>query len=178
MNLLKEYQEKIRPKLLVEMKAKNIMAVPKVVKVVVNVGVKEALVDKKVLDHVSEQLAAICGQRPVTNKAKISIAAFKLRQGDPVGVSVTLRGIKMYDFLAKLITVVLPRVRDFRGIKLTAFDKQGNYTLGIIEQIVFPEIDYDKIDRVRGLEIVIVTTAKSSEEGLTLLRALGFPFEK
>ncbi|MEK7565437.1 MAG: 50S ribosomal protein L5 [Patescibacteria group bacterium] len=156
----------------------NIMAVPKLVKIVVNVGVKEALVDKKVLDHVSSQLAIICGQKPVINKAKVSIATFKLRKGEPVGVSVTLRGRRMSDFFTRLVSIVLPRVRDFHGVSPDSFDISGNYSLGISEQIVFPEIEYDKIDRIRSLEVTIVTTAKDKARGLTLLTALGMPFIK
>lgn len=156
----------------------NIMATPKLVKIVVNVGVKEALTDKKVLDHVSAQLAAICGQKPVINKAKVSIATFKLRKGEPVGVSVTLRGRKMHDFFERLVSIVLPRVRDFHGVSPNSFDKSGNYSLGIMEQIVFPEIEYDKIDRIRSLEVTIVTTAEDKDQGLKLLTALGMPFIK
>ncbi len=159
-----------------ELNLDNVMAVPRLIKIVVNVGVKEALADKKVLDHVVEQLSVICGQKPIIRKAKVSIAAFKLREGEPIGVSVTLRGRKMFDFFERLVTIVLPRVRDFHGISPDSFDSTGNFSLGITEQIVFPEIEYDKIDRIRGLEITIVTTAKDKKESYALLKALGMPF--
>lgn len=156
----------------------NPMAKPRLVKVVLNVGVKEALTDKKVLDIVSSDLSAITGQKPAVRVAKKSIANFKLRAGQPVGVMVTLRGKKMMDFLQKLVGIVLPRVRDFHGVPVSGLDGQGNYTLGLSEQIVFPEIDYGKIDKIRGLEIAIVTTAKNNEDGMALLKELGMPFEK
>lgn len=156
----------------------NIMAKPRLVKIVLNVGVKEALEDKKVLDVVSADLAAIAGQKPAIRKAKKSIANFKLREGQPVGVMVTLRKEKMRSFLQKLVTIVLPRVRDFHGVPISGFDGNGNYTLGIKEHIVFPEIDYGKVDKIRGLEISIVTTAKNNEEGMVFLKELGMPFEK
>lgn len=159
-------------------KNNNPMAKPRLVKVVLNVGVKEALTDKKVLDEVGEQLAAISGQKPAVRVARKSIAAFKLRAGQPIGMMVTLRGQRMRDFVQKLVTIVLPRVRDFHGVPLSGFDGQGNYTLGLKEQIVFPEIDYGKIDKIRGLEITLVTTAKSNEEGRALLEELGMPFAK
>jgi large subunit ribosomal protein L5 len=165
-------------KLKEELKLKNIMEVPVPVKVTVNVGVKEALADKKVLEAVSAQLAAITGQKPAIRRAKKSIAAFKLRAGEPIGVMVTLRGKRMWDFLGKLVKVVFPRVRDFRGIPLKNLDGRGNLSLGFSEQIVFPEIEYDKIDRIRGLEVTITTSAKNNEEGLALFKSLGFPFEK
>lgn len=157
---------------------KNIMAIPKLMKIVVNVGAKEALDDKKVLDKIVEELTLITGQKPMIRLAKKSIAAFKLREGQAVGVSVTLRGQKMKDFISKLIGIVLPRVRDFHGVSLSSFDGHGNYTLGFKEQIVFPEIDYGKIDKIRGLEAVIVTSAKNDEEGKALLTELGMPFGK
>lgn len=156
----------------------NPMAKPRLIKVVLNVGVKEALTDKKVLDIVSSDLSAITGQKPAVRVAKKSIANFKLRAGQPVGVMVTLRGKKMMDFLQKLVGIVLPRVRDFHGVPVSGLDGQGNYTLGLAEQIVFPEIDYGKIDKIRGLEIAIVTTAKNNEDGMALLKELGMPFEK
>jgi len=178
MSFLKTYQESILPKVQKELGLKNIMAAPRLVKVVVNVGVKEAMTDKKVLDAVTEQLGAITGQRPVVRKAKKSIAAFKLREGQPVGVCVTLRGKKMMDFLEKLFKITLSRVRDFRGVPKSGFDGHGNYTLGFKEQIVFPEIDYSKIDKIRGLEVTIVTTAYDDQKGEALLKELGMPFEK
>lgn len=149
----------------------------KIIKIVINVGVKE-LSDKKVLDAVMEQIGAIAGQKPAVRVAKKSIAAFKLREGQPIGVMVTLRGKKMREFLQKLVTIVLPRVRDFHGVPLSGFDGHGNYSLGFAEQIVFPEIEYGKIDKIRGLEVTIVTSAKNNEEGLILLKELGMPFQK
>lgn len=178
MTLKEKYYQQIRPKLQSELGLKNIMAVPKLDKIIVAVSLKEALTDKKVLDVVGEQLAAITSQKSVVRKAKKSVAAFKLRQGEPVGISVTLRGARMYDFFEKLITVVLPRVRDFRGVSPTGFDGSGNYTLGLSEQIVFPEIDYGKIDKIRGLEVTIVTSARDDKKGLALLKNLGVPFKK
>ena len=166
------------PKLQKELGLTNPMACPRLTKIVINVGVKEALDDKKVLDKVVEELTLITGQKPMIRNAKKSIAAFKLREGQPVGVSVTLRGTKMYDFFQKLVEIVLPRVRDFHGVPLKSFDGNGNYTLGFKEQIVFPEIDYGKIDKIRGLEAVIVTSAKNDEEGMVLLKELGMPFGK
>ena len=154
------------------------MAKPRLVKVVVNVGVKEAMADKKVLDAVLEQISAITGQKAVVRMAKKSIATFKLREGAPIGVCVTLRGKRMRDFLQKLVAIVLPRVRDFHGVSKTGFDGRGNYSLGFAEQIVFPEIDYSKIDKIRGLEVTIVTTAKNNDEGLELFKELGMPFMK
>lgn len=178
MNLKQKYQQELTPKLKEELHLGNVMAVPRVEKVVVNVGVKEALSDKKVLEAVSDQLATITGQKPVTRLSKKSIAAFKLREGLPIGVSVTLRGNKMYDFLEKLVKIVFPRVRDFHGISENSFDGSGNYSVGFSEQIVFPEIEYAKIDKIRGLEVTIATSAKTNAEGLALLKALGMPFRK
>ena len=156
----------------------NIMEKPRLIKIVVNIGTKEAMTDKKILDIVSADLAAITGQKPAVRLAKKSIANFKLREGQPVGVAVTLRSRKMIDFFEKLVTIALPRVRDFHGVPVSGFDGRGNYTLGIREQIVFPEIDYGKIDKIRGLEITIVTTARNDKEGMALLKALGMPFAK
>jgi large subunit ribosomal protein L5 len=177
MNLKQRYEEEVRPQLQKEL-GLNVMAVPRLTKVVVNVGAKEALTDKKVLDVIAQDLATITGQKPVIRNAKKSIATFKLRAGQPVGVCVTLRGKKMMDFLEKIMTIVLPRVRDFHGVPLSGFDGQGNYTIGFKEQIVFPEIDYGKIDKIRGLEVTIVTTAKNNAEGKALLAALGMPLQK
>ncbi len=151
---------------------------PKITKVVLNIGLKEAVHDKGVLEKASEQLAAIAGQKPKVTRAKISIANFKVREGDPVGLTVTLRRKRMQDFVTKLITIVLPRVRDFHGVPGTAFDKKGNYTLGFTEQIVFPEIDYAKIDKIRGLEVTLVTSATNPEQARKLLELLGMPFKK
>ncbi len=178
MNLQQKYQEELIKKLQTELELDNVMAVPKLSKVIVNVGAKEAMTDKKVLEAISEQIGTITGQKPSVRLAKKSIANFKLREGLPVGVAVTLRGKRMYDFIEKLIMIVFPRVRDFRGVPLTSFDGRGNYSLGFREQIVFPEIDYSKIDKIRGLEITITTTAKNDKEGMALLKSLGMPFVK
>lgn len=178
MSIKKDYLEKILAVLAKEMPKMNSMALPKIEKVSINVSLKEALKDKGVIAKVSEQLATITGQKPRVNKARLSIANFKLREGDPIGVSVTLRGKKMDDFLTKLVNIALPRVRDFHGISTTAFDGKGNYTLGLTEQIVFPEIDYSKVDRIRGMQVTIVTTATSDKMAKRLLELLGFPFEK
>lgn len=159
-------------------KTDNIMAKPRLQKVVLNVGAKEALTDKKVLDIISADLAAITGQKPAIRLAKKSIANFKLREGQPIGVMVTLRGKRMRDFLTKLFNITLPRVRDFHGVPVSGLDGQGNYTLGIKEQIVFPEIDYGKIDKIRGLEITIVTTARDNDQAMAFLKELGMPFQK
>jgi len=154
------------------------MEVPKIEKIVINMGVGDAVQNSKALDSAVEELALISGQHPVITRAKKSIAGFRLREGMPVGVKVTLRGERMYEFLQKLIHVSLPRVRDFRGVSNKSFDGRGNYTLGIKEQLIFPEIDYDKVSRVRGMDIVIVTTAKTDEEARELLAELGMPFQK
>lgn len=177
-DLKKHYLETVIPALKSELEITNIMAAPKVTKVVINVSLKEAISDKGVLEKVASQLGTIAGQKPKVAKAKVSIANFKLRAGDPVGVMLTLRGKRMYDFMLKLFQLTLPRVRDFQGVSVAAFDKSGNYTLGLTEQIVFPEIDYAKIDKIRGLEITFVTTAKSPKEAKRLLELLGMPFKK
>ncbi len=157
---------------------KNIMAVPRLVKINVNMGLGEAIANAKILDTAAEELAAITGQRPVVTKAKKSIAAFKLRQGMPIGVTVTLRGDRMYEFFDRLISIALPRVRDFRGVSPRAFDGRGNYTLGLRDQLIFPEIDYGKVDKARGMNITIVTTAVSDNEAFELLKVMGMPFAK
>ncbi len=157
---------------------KNVMQVPRLSKIVLNIGLGEALQNPKAMESAEKDLSAIAGQHPVITRSKKSIAAFKLREGMPVGMSVILRGGRMYDFFDKLVSVVLARIRDFQGVPRESFDGRGNYTLGMKEQIVFPEIDYDKVDKVRGLEIVIVTTANSKEEGMGLLETLGMPFRK
>lgn len=154
----------------------NLLAKPKLRKIVINVGVKEALTDKKVLESMSSQLAQITGQKPITTYARKAIATFKLRKGDPIGLKVTLRGRRMNDFLTKLVSIVLPRVRDFKGVSPLGFDSRGNYTLGIKELLVFPEVDFAKIEKVRGLEATFVTTAKNDEEGRKLLEEMGMPF--
>ncbi|MFO7558006.1 MAG: 50S ribosomal protein L5 [Desulfobacterales bacterium] len=177
MSKMKEFYEKeVVPSLMETFKYKNIMQVPGLKKIVLNMGLGEAIHNIKILDSASEELAAISGQKPVIRRAKKSIAAFKLREGMPVGCMVTLRGKRMYDFFNKLVNVALPRVRDFRGISGKAMDGNGNYTLGITEQIIFPEIDYDKIDKIKGLNISIVTTARTDEEGKELFKLMGMPF--
>ena len=170
------YEEEVVPKLVETLKYNNKMQVPKVEKIVLNMGLGEAIHNIKLLDAAVEELKLIAGQKPVITRAKKSIAAFKLREGMPIGCMVTLRRKRMYDFLSKLVNIALPRVRDFRGISGKAFDKRGNYTIGVKEQIIFPEIDYDKIDRIKGLNITIVTTAETDREGKELLRLLGMPF--
>jgi large subunit ribosomal protein L5 len=178
MDLKELYLTKAAPELMKEFGVTNVMAVPKISKVVINIGLKEAAHDKGVLEKASEQLAAIAGQKPKVNAAKLSIAGFKLREGDPVGISTTLRGKRMYHFMTKLFTITLPRVRDFQGVSAKAFDKNGNYTLGISEQIVFPEIEYAKVDKIRGLEITFVISNGNPEKSRRLLALLGMPFEK
>jgi large subunit ribosomal protein L5 len=170
------YVEEIRPLLMKEFNYRNIMEAPKLQKIVLNIGLGEAIQNIKLLDNAVEELALIAGQRPVITRAKKSIASFKLREKMPIGCMVTLRRDRMYDFFEKLVHITLPRVRDFRGISAKSFDGRGNYTLGIREQIIFPEINYDKIDKVKGLNITIQTTAKTDEEGRFLLKAMGLPF--
>jgi len=179
MNRLKEkYQKKAVPQLVKKLKHKNPLAVPKLQKIVVNIGVTEDQHQDKALKSVAQQLKIITGQLPKITRAKKSIASFKLRAGDPIGLMVTLRGKRMYQFLDKLITIALPRVKDFQGVSRTSFDQSGNYSLGFEEQIIFPEIDYDKIDKVRGLQVTVVTTTNNKDEALLLLELLGLPFEK
>ena len=173
-----KYKNEIAPALAKEFGIENPMAIPKVEKIVVNMGVGEAIANAKVLDAAVEELRSITGQKPVVTKAKKSIAAFKLRQGMNIGSMVTLRGERMYEFLDRLISVALPRVRDFRGISGKAFDGRGNYTLGIREQLIFPEIDFNKVDKTRGMNISIVTTATTDEQARSLLKALGMPFRQ
>lgn len=172
------YQNEVVPALMKSLKLSNPMQVPKIEKVVVNIGVGEALDNAKALDAAVSDMTLITGQKPVVTKARKSIAAFKLREGRSIGVKVTLRGERMWSFLDRLMNVALPRVRDFRGVSPDAFDGRGNYTLGLREQLVFPEIDYDKIDKLRGLEITIVTTARTDDQGRQLLQMLGMPFKK
>ncbi|ASP28700.1 50S ribosomal protein L5 [Spiroplasma corruscae] len=172
------YKEKIVPELFKEKQYKSLMEVPKVSKIVINMGVGDAVQDTKRLDTAVQELSLITGQKPLVTKAKKSLAAFKLREGMPIGAKVTLRGKRMYEFLQKLINVALPRVRDFRGVPKSSFDKQGNYTFGVKEQIIFPEIDYDKVSKVRGMDITLVTTAKNKEDAFTLIQKLGMPFAK
>jgi len=178
MSQLKTYYEKeVVSKLFEKFKYKNIMQVPRLDKIILNMGLGEAITNMKLLDSAAEELKIIAGQKPVITRSKRSIAAFKLREGMPIGCMVSLRRERMYDFFNKLVNVALPRVRDFRGISGKAFDGRGNYTLGIKEHIIFPEIDYDAIDRIKGLNITVVTTAKTDEEGKELLKLLGMPFK-
>ena len=172
------YEKTVTPKLVKEFNYTNPHQVPRILKVSLNMGLGEAIQNAKILDTASAELALICGQKAIITKARRSIAAFKLREGMPIGVSVTLRRAKMFYFLDKLINIVLPRVRDFRGVSAKAFDGRGNYTLGIKEHLIFPEIDYDKIDKIKGLNISIVTTANTDEEARFLLAELGMPFRK
>jgi len=174
--LKQKYKEDVALVLREEFDYRNVMQVPRVTKVVVNIGMGEALENVKSLDAAVRDVSTITGQRPVITRARKSIAVFKLREGNPIGVKVTLRGKRMYDFLDRLINVALPRQRDFRGVSRDAFDGRGNYTLGLREQLIWPEIEYDSIDKVRGMEVTIVTTAKTDEEGLRLLELLGVPF--
>jgi large subunit ribosomal protein L5 len=173
-----KYQEDIVPTLMSEFGYSNVMQAPKLQKIVVNIGLGEAVQNAKAIDAAVGDLTAITGQKPVVTRAKKSIAAFKLRAGMPIGAMVTLRGARMYEFLDRLVAISLPRVRDFRGVSPNSFDGRGNYTLGLREQILFPEIDYDRIDKTRGLEMSFVTTARTDEEGRRLLALLGMPFAK
>ncbi|HHD11381.1 MAG TPA: 50S ribosomal protein L5 [Deltaproteobacteria bacterium] len=176
---LKEiYKNKVVPELMKEFGYKNIMQVPKLEKIVINMGLGEAVRDIKVIDSAMKDLSAITGQKPVVTRAKKSIASFKLRAGMPIGCKVTLRGARMYEFLDRLINFAMPRIRDFKGVSDKGFDGKGNYTLGIKEQIIFPEVDYDKVDKIRGMNITINTTANTDEEGKALLKQLGMPFKK
>ncbi|MFZ7124688.1 MAG: 50S ribosomal protein L5 [Desulfobacterales bacterium] len=179
MSQLKQfYETEVVPQLKEKFGYRNVMQIPKLEKIVLNMGLGEAIHNIKVLDSASEELKAIAGQAPVITRAKRSIAAFKLRAGMPIGCTVTLRKGRMYDFFTKLVNVALPRVRDFKGISPRAFDGRGNYSLGIREHIIFPEIDYDRIDKIQGMNITVVTTAKTDEEGRELLRMMGMPFRK
>ncbi len=179
MNRLKaKYLNEVKPALMEEFKYESTMQIPALNKVVINIGVGDALSDAKRLEEAVAELAQITGQKPIITKAKKSIAAFKLREGQEIGCKVTLRGTRMYEFLDKLVSISLPRVRDFRGVSRNAFDGRGNYTLGIKEQLIFPEIDYDKVQKVRGMDIVIVTTARTDKEAYSLLEKLGMPFQR
>ena len=175
--LKERYRKEIVPALMKEFSYSNVMQAPVVHKIVINIGMGEALQTPKAMENAVRDLSDITGQRPVVTKAKRSVASFKLREGNPIGCTVTLRGNHMYDFLDKLVSVALPRLRDFQGVSRDSFDGRGNYTLGIREQLVFPEINYDKIDKVRGMEITIVTTARTDEEGRRLLQLVGMPFK-
>jgi large subunit ribosomal protein L5 len=176
--LQKYYRETVVPKLTESLKLENPMQVPRIVKITVNMGVGEAVADRKVVDAAAADLAKITGQKPQITKSKKAIAAFKLREGLPIGCKVTLRGARMYEFLDRLISIAMPRIRDFRGVSARAFDGRGNYTLGVKEQIMFPEIQYDQIDQIRGMDITITTTAANDDQGRALLEAFNFPFRK
>ena len=172
------YESQIKLSLKEELNSPSVMAVPRVTKITLNMGVGEALADKKVLDNAVNDMTAIAGQKPVVTLARKSVAGFKVREGWPIGCKVTLRGERMWDFLDRLVDVAVPRIRDFRDLNPKSFDGRGNYSMGVKEQIIFPEIDYDKVDAIRGLDITITTTAKTNDEGRALLTALQFPFKK
>lgn len=176
--LLERYNETVKPNLIQKFNYTSTMQAPKIVKIVLNMGIGDAIANPKALEEAVEELTQIAGQKPVITKAKKSIANFKLREGMAIGCKVTLRGEKMYDFLDKLINISLPRVRDFHGVSTTAFDGRGNYTLGIREQLIFPEINFDRVNKIRGLDVVIVTTANTNQEAYALLEELGMPFAK
>ena len=176
--LRERYAKEIAPAIAKEFDIRNPMAVPRLEKIVLNMGLGEAVANSKIIDTAAEELTSIAGQKPVTTRAKKAIASFKLRQGMPIGSMVTLRGDRMYEFLDRLVSVALPRVRDFRGVSPNAFDGRGNYTLGIREQLIFPEIDFNRVDKTRGMNISIVTTARDDEQARALLRALGMPFRQ
>ena len=179
MNRLQErYKNEISKNLMSKFNYSSVMQLPKMEKIVINIGVGDAVNNSKLLDEAVEEITLISGQKPIITKAKKSIAGFKIREGQEIGCKVTLRGERMYEFMDKLISISLPRVRDFRGVPKNSFDGRGNYTLGVKEQLIFPEIDFDKVNRLRGMDIVFVTTAKSDEEGLALLTELGMPFAK
>jgi large subunit ribosomal protein L5 len=176
--LKERYREEVVPALMKEFSYQNIMQVPRLQKIVVNIGLGEALQNPKALDSASEDVAAITGQKPVITRAKRSIANFKLREGMPIGVTVTLRGDRMYELLDRMVNAALPRIRDFQGVSPDSFDGRGNYSLGIKEQVIFPELEYDKIERIRGLQFTMVTSARSDEEGKRLLELMGMPFAR
>jgi large subunit ribosomal protein L5 len=172
------YFETIRPALMEQFSYTNVMAVPRLVKITLNMGVGEAVADRKVMDNAVGDMTKIAGQKPIVNNARKSEAAFKIREGYPVGCKVTLRRARMYDFLERLVGMAIPRMRDFRGLNPKSFDGRGNFSMGVTEQIIFPEIDYDKIDKIRGMDITITTTARTNAEGLALLKAFSFPFRE
>ncbi len=176
--LKEKFSQEVVPRMMEAMGYKNVMQIPRLEKVVLNIGVGEATLNAKALEAAQQDLTAISGQRPVITRARRSIAAFKIRTGMPIGVAVTLRGARMDHFLDRLMNVVLPRIRDFQGVSVNSFDGRGNYSLGLREQLVFPEIEYDKVDKVRGLEVSIITTANNDEEGRQLLQLLGMPFQR
>jgi len=171
------YKDSVVPELVKKFGYTSVMQVPRLEKITLNMGLGEALADKKVLESATSDMQSIAGQKPVVTKARKSVAGFKIREGYPIGAKVTLRGERMWDFLERLISIALPRVRDFRGLNPKSFDGRGNYSMGVREQIIFPEIDYDKVDKIRGLDITITTSAKSNEEGHALLAAFGYPFK-
>ncbi|MGL6160574.1 50S ribosomal protein L5 [Microbulbifer sp.] len=175
---LKElYSKELAPKLKEELGLDNVMSVPRITKITVNMGVGEAVGDKKVLEHAVSDMTAITGQKPIVTNARKSIAGFKIRDGWPIGCKVTLRGERMYEFLERLVDIAIPRIRDFRGISPKQFDGRGNFSMGVTEQIIFPEVDYDKVDKLRGLDICITTTAANDDQGRALLKAFNFPFK-
>ena len=176
--VLEKYLNEVKPELMKKFEYKSVMQAPKLDKIVINMGVGDAMANSKALDAAVEDLTQICGQKPIITKARKSIAAFKLREGASIGCKVTLRGERMYQFFDKLVSIALPRVRDFRGLSKNSFDGRGNYTLGVKEQLIFPEINYDKVFKIRGMDVVIVTTAKTDNEGRELLTLLGMPFKK
>ncbi|MBW1743135.1 MAG: 50S ribosomal protein L5 [Deltaproteobacteria bacterium] len=172
------YESEITPKLMDQFRYKSIMQVPKLTKIVLNMGLGEAIQNIKILDSAVQELSLIAGQKPIITRARKSIAAFKLRAGMPIGCKVTLRGLRMYDFFNRFVNIALPRVRDFRGVSPKGFDGRGSYSMGIKEHIIFPEIEYDKLDKIKGLNVTIVTSARSDEEGIALLQSMGMPFRK
>ena len=172
------YKDTVVPDLFKQFGYTSVMQVPRIVKITLNMGVGEAVADKKILDNAVADLTAIAGQKPLVTKARKSVAGFKIREGYPIGAKVTLRGERMWDFLERLVSIAIPRIRDFRGVNPKSFDGRGNYSMGVREQIIFPEVDYDKVDAVRGLDITITTTARTDDEGRALLAAFNFPFKK
>ena len=177
-DLHQTYIDKIRPALMEQFSYKNVMEVPRLVKVTLNMGVGEAVGDRKIMDNAVNDMMLIAGQKPIVNNARKSEAAFKIREGYPVGCKVTLRRARMFEFLERLVGIAIPRMRDFRGLNPRSFDGRGNFSMGVTEQIIFPEVDYDKIDKIRGMDITITTTARTNAEGLALLRAFSFPFRE
>ena len=175
-NLLDKYLTEVRPRLAEELGITNTMRVPRITKVTINMGVGETVGDKKVMEHAVGDMTKIAGQKPVVTLARKSVAGFKIRDGYPIGCKVTLRRSRMYEFLERLVSIAIPRMRDFRGLSPKSFDGRGNFTMGVTEQIIFPEIDYDKVDMVRGMDICVTTSARTNEEGLALLKAFNFPF--
>ncbi|WNO59892.1 50S ribosomal protein L5 [Rheinheimera sp. MMS21-TC3] len=172
------YKDTVVPELFKQFGYTSVMQVPRIVKITLNMGVGEAVADKKILEHAVADLTAISGQKPLVTKARKSVAGFKIREGYPIGAKVTLRGERMWEFLERLVSIAIPRIRDFRGVNPKSFDGRGNYSMGVREQIIFPEVDYDKVDAVRGLDITITTTARTDDEGRALLAAFNFPFKK